>query len=866
MILKKNKMNVLPKVKQYNDHVLTKYQIYNSIFLTLPFDKIYETGTLLPLFHKLCEHSYQKGKKPDEIVKDFFETFLPQSSVEEQNNILFRFIQYIERQVVLFDAIEDAAFSLINNLDGIGSLRNAKEIAVNTKKFKKLKKHLEKFKVMLVLTAHPTQFYPGSVLGIITDLIKAIDNNDLIEIKKLLEQLGITPFFKKEKPTPYDEAVSLVWYMKNIFYEAFGNIADYVSSNILDNKPLKNDLLKLGFWPGGDRDGNPFVTPETTLKVARLLRRSIFSKYRHDLHYLKRRLTFKGIEERIEKIAKKIEENSEKVTDQEFTQEKLLSELMEIRNMLIDKYQSLYLDELDSFINKVSIFGFHFATLDIREDSRVHHKVFLEILKESEKRKLLKLPGDLNKINEVEFLEKLSQINNPLQIDWFKDKDTVKTLKTIENIKIIQEENGEKGMHRYIISNTQSAANVLELLVMLKLTAFPEKIPVDIVPLFETVEDLKNSGQIMQKLYTNPVYVDHLKSRGNKQIIMLGFSDGTKDGGYFMANWSIYKAKEELTRISRKHGIEVIFFDGRGGPPARGGGKSHQFYASLGPEIENKEIQLTIQGQTISSKYGTVKAAQYNIEQLISSGIKNNAFNKQKLSKEQKKILETLARSSYQAYQELKNHPAFLSFLENRTPLKYFSQVNIGSRPVKRSPKEELEFSDLRAIPFVGSWSQMKMNVPGFYGIGTAIKKYKDHKNIDDLKQLYRKSNFFKALIDNSMMSLSKSFFELTSYMKDDPQYGEFWQKIYNEYQLSKQMLLEVSGYRELMENYPVAQLSIKTRENIIMPLLTIQQYALQKIQELKSQKTHNKNLLSVFEKMVVRSMFGNINAARNSV
>ncbi len=857
-------MNTPPKLIRFENHVLSKYQIFNSIFLTLPFDKIYDTGTLLPLFHKLCKQSFREGKKPDEIVKNFFDNFLPHYSIKEQNDMLFRFIQYIERQIVLFDSIEDAAFSLVNNMDGVGSLRSSKEIAVNTGKLEELKKHLEEFKVMPVLTAHPTQFYPGSVLGIITDLIEAIEKNDLVKIKKLLAQLGITPFFKKEKPTPYDEAVSLIWYLKNIFYYAFGNIADYISSNILE-KPLENDLLKLGFWPGGDRDGNPFVTTEITLKVARLLRRSIFSMYWQDIRYLKRRLTFKGIEKKIGKIAKKIEKNTEKNTPDDFSPEELINELLDIRKILIKKYQSLFLDELDSFINKVRIFGFHFATLDIREDSRVHHKVFEDILKELKKRKLFKLPKDFYKKDETKQLEILSQMDMPIQPDWFKETDTVKTLEAIQSIQTIQKENGEKGAHRYIISNTQSAVNVMELFAMLQMGAFGKTIPVDIVPLFETVEDLKNSGEIMQKLYTNPEYLRHLKSREKKQIIMLGFSDGTKDGGYLMANWSIYKAKEMLTRISGEHNIEVIFFDGRGGPPARGGGKAHQFYASLGPEIENKEIQLTIQGQTISSKYGTVEVAQYNIEQLISSGIKNNTFNKQKLSKKQKKILDTLAQDAYTAYQELKKHPAFLPFLENRTTLKYFSKVNIGSRPVKRSKKEKLDFSDLRAIPFVGSWSQLKLNVPGFYGMGTALSKYKAKENLNDLKDLYQKSGFFKALIDNSMMSLAKTFFELTSYMKNDPVYGDFWQKIHKEYRLSRQMLLEVTGFKELMENYPAAKASIQTREDIVLPLLTIQQYALQKVQELKTREHPDKELLEIYEKMVVRSMFGNINAGRNS-
>ena len=194
-------MTSIPKLARFNNNVLSKYQIYNSIFITLPFDTINNTGVLLPLFHKVCEKGFQEGKNPTEIVATFFKKYQENPTEDEKNDLLFRFIQYIERQVVLFDAIEDAAFPIVNNMDGIGTLRNSKEVALLSDKKEALKKHLEEFKVRVVLTAHPTQFYPGSILGIITDLDKAIRNDDLLLIKKLLAQLGKTPFYKKKKPT-----------------------------------------------------------------------------------------------------------------------------------------------------------------------------------------------------------------------------------------------------------------------------------------------------------------------------------------------------------------------------------------------------------------------------------------------------------------------------------------------------------------------------------------------------------------------------------------------------------------------------------------------------------------------------------------
>ena len=196
----------------------------------------------------------------------------------------------------------------------------------------------------------------------------------------------------------------------------------------------------------------------------------------------------------------------------------------------------------------------------------------------------------------------------------------------MQAIKSIQRYNGEQGCNRYIISQCNSALNVMEVLAFYIKRMENQEINIDIVPLFETIEDLQRASGIMKQLYENEAYFSHVKRREKKQTIMLGFSDGTKDGGYLMANWSIYKAKEELTRISKEFDIDVIFFDGRGGPPARGGGKTNKFYASLGKNIANNEIQLTIQGQTVSSNFGTIDAAQYNMEQLINAGITNDLF------------------------------------------------------------------------------------------------------------------------------------------------------------------------------------------------------------------------------------------------
>jgi len=857
----------LTKKERFNDKVLSRFNLYNSIFSTLPYESIAKTGVMLPLFERICIDGYKKSNNPTKIVNDFFATYMSGSDDPEKVSLLFRFIQYIERQVVLFDAVEDASFSQINNLDGRGTLRSLKEEVESKNKKSELKKYLSKFKIRPVLTAHPTQFYPGSVLGIITDLTSAVKNNNLAEIKVLLSQLGKTPFFKNKKPTPYDEAVSLTWYLENVFYNSISNIYKYIKINIFDGKDFDNDIVNLGFWPGGDRDGNPFVTTKITLKTANKLRSDIIKNYYRDIRSLRRRLTFKNIEDKVVEIENRLYKSifNESKTPK-ISLDELKTELNKIKNILINEHNSLFLEELDEIIDKVKIFGYHFASLDIRQDSRIHSSVFNSVFKIAQKNLNKLFPDNYLDLNEEKKIKILSKIKGDISPDLFNDELSVSTLSSIRAMKEIQSNNGEKACNRYIISNNQSALNILEVFTMFRLSNW-ENPTVDIVPLFETVSDLKVASKVMESVYANPVYKNHLKQRNNQQTIMLGFSDGTKDGGYLMANWSILKAKEALTSVSRKHGIKVIFFDGRGGPPARGGGNTHQFYSSMGEFVESDEIQLTVQGQTISSNFGTVQSCQYNLEQLLSSGIQNRVLSdvNNSSSREDKLILDKLANISYKAYTDFKDHPMFVPYLEHVSTIKYYAKTNIGSRPSKRgSADAKFDFSSLRAIPFVGSWSQLKQNVPGFYGVGTALKYYSDRKEFSKIKNLYKSSPFFRTLISNSMMSLTKSFFKLTAYMKNDPQYGEFWLLIYNEYKLTKKLILRLSGFDHLMQNEPANKASIQTREKIVLPLITIQQYALRKIKDIEN-GNHPKKDLSLYEKMVTRSLFGNINASRNS-
>lgn len=842
------------KIEKFRQIVENKFQIYNSLFMSLPYDKMTNIGMLLPFLAEESREGYQQGKSPEEIVEEFFQKHTELETEGQKLELLFKIIQYIERQVVLFDSIEDAAFQQLHSETDSGTVMNMYDRANQDHQLAAIRKKMDDFAIKIVFTAHPTQFYPNAVQRIIHDLRDAIINDSVTQIDTLLQQLGKTPFVNKERPTPLDEALSIIYYLRYVYYQSIGELyrkikQTYGTSNYTPN----TDLIQLGFWPGGDRDGNPFVTADITMKVAEELRISILKDYYGHLKVVRRRLSFRGVSDVLKSVSKSIYDSIFQ-EHARISAAEIISELDKAEKILKEEHNGLFFDVLDDFRDRVKIFGTHFATLDIRQDSRVHQNVIDDIFK-----KVINEDADSKTNDEkIDLLLESGAILNPQDFD---DEMTCETLKSVYNIKTIQENNGERGMHRYIISNSDEVKDVMNVYVMMKLCGYAEEdIHIDIVPLFETMEGLDKSESVMKTLYDHPVYKNHLARRNKKQIIMLGFSDGTKDGGYLKANWQIYTSKEKLTKISEDNGVKVVFFDGRGGPPARGGGKTHDFYASQGKTIANNQIELTIQGQTITSVFGNKDQAKFNFEQLLTAGIENDVFKstRKDLNDKERALISELADISYQKYSDLKAHPMFVPYLQEMSTLEYYGRTNIGSRPSKRGAGSELKFEDLRAIPFVGSWSQLKQNVPGFFGFGFALKTLMDAGRFDEVKELYKGSDFFKTLVLNSMMSMNKTYFPLTYYMRNNPKFGEFWNILFAEFSLSKEMMLELTGYKILMQEEPLNRKSVKIREKIVLPLLSIQQYALIKIQKGEGNRES-------YEKLVMRSLFGNINASRNS-
>ncbi len=842
------------RLEEFKKSVTNKFNIYNSLFLSLPYKNVENVGILIPLLLDQCEKGLKEGKEPQEILEVFFSNFVDIQDERERLDFMFRIVQYVERQVVLYDSVEDSAFPKLQEYSSSLTIKDYFELVNRTKNWDKVSKKLSTFSARIVLTAHPTQFYTPAVLDIIAELRSLIDEDRIHDIDVTLQQLGLTSLINAKKPTPLDEAKNIIYILRNTYYDAVGELYQYVKSNIRDDKFENYDLMKLGFWPGGDRDGNPFVTADITKQVADELRLTLMKCYYNELKDLRKKLTFKGMQGELNGLSGKLYQAMFD-SNAPISYKEIIEYLSAVREKLIADYHELYLDELDQFIDKVHIFKTHFATLDIRQDHSKHTLVVETVLK---KKGFIK--ESIEELKEKELVNLLLREDFKLNPKDFDDEIVKDTIVNIQNLKAIQNKNGADGCNRYIISNSEDIFSVLFVFGLFRWCGWDEKeITFDIVPLFETMNGMDASKEVMQTLFDIPQYKQHLERRRDIHTIMLGFSDGTKDGGYLKANWSILKTKETLSKVCKKNGVSAIFFDGRGGPPARGGGKTHKFYAAQTKDVANHEIQLTIQGQTITSTYGTKEQFIHNSEQLLTAGLSNNLFGKEHtISAAQRKLIEELSELSFDKYDALKQHGKFIPYLENRSTLKYYTKANIGSRPGKRGNKKQLTLSDLRAISFVGSWSQLKQNVPGYFGLGSAIQQMKEEGRLNEVKKLYKEVPFFKALMLNSMMSLAKSNFNLTSYMKDDPEFGDFWNILHDEFQLSKKMLLQISGLKILMEDEAVSRESVKIREKIVLPLLVIQQNALYHI-------TQNSEYKELYEKIVTRSLYGNINASRNS-
>ncbi|MEJ2055580.1 MAG: phosphoenolpyruvate carboxylase, partial [Calditrichaceae bacterium] len=449
-------MNNKPfKIREFEKTVKNKFDVYNSLFLNLPFQGISNIGVLLPLMQRFCKEGLEAGNDPVEILDSFFNTHANLKSEDEKIDFMFKVIQYIERQIVLYDSVEDAAFSYLRQFDDDLSLTDYFHLSEGKQNTDGIEEKLSTFSARIVLTAHPTQFYTHSILDIIDRLRKYISENNINEIDIALQQLGLTSLINSKKPTPLDEAKNIIYYLRNVYYDAIGKLYSNIKRNIFNSQYDNPNIIQIGFWPGGDRDGNPYVTSDTTMNVADELRMTLMKCYYNDIKNLERKLTFRKVEDIIAGLRSRLYitmfDPSELISYDE-----LIEPLHKIRKLLQHDYNGLYLEELNDIIDKVRIFKTHFAVLDIRQNHKIHKEIVEKILKNENR-----IQKSLDELDQDELVSILVKEKFDISADQFEDNVQNDTVRVINLLKTIQKKNGEEGCNRYVISHSEDIYAVL---------------------------------------------------------------------------------------------------------------------------------------------------------------------------------------------------------------------------------------------------------------------------------------------------------------------------------------------------------------------------------------------------------------------
>ena len=379
---------------------------------------------LIPLLQNACRLGLEAGNDPLEILDSFFSTHKNIKSEQEKIDFMFRVIQYVERQIVLYDSVEDAAFTQLQTLFSNLTLKDYIHL-LETKKDGDTVDKLSSYSTRLVFTAHPTQFYPPSVLDIIAQLKLLITKNDINKIDLTLQQLGLTSLINPTKPTPFIEAKNIIYFLRNVYYDAVIELYSNIKKNLKNSSFDNPNIIQFGFWPGGDRDGNPFVTSEVTNNVADELRMNLMKCYYRDVKILEKKLTFRKVEDTVAKLRAQLYVTMfDPTKTMQF--EEIVNPLYSIKESLINNYNGLYLEELESLIDKVKIFKTHFAALDIRQNHVVHKQTIEEILKKENL-----ITNSLDELHRDDLISILLQKEIRVHADQFEEvivKDTIRTI------------------------------------------------------------------------------------------------------------------------------------------------------------------------------------------------------------------------------------------------------------------------------------------------------------------------------------------------------------------------------------------------------------------------------------------------------
>ena len=766
----------------------------------------------------------------------------------------------------------------------------------------------------LVMTAHPTEATRRAVLDIhkrIAADVMELDNPTLTyrEREKLTEKLmnevlilWQTDELRDRKPTVIDEVKNGLYYFDETLFDAIPSVYEELERCLTKYYPEKKwhvpSYLRFGSWIGGDRDGNPSVTSDVTWQTLTLHRQLAVQKYEEQLREMMSMLSFStnlvsvtdellaSIEQdrsvinnkttdlwrnptepyrvkiafMIEKLSNTVDPESAEGAPYYSSPEELMVDLRIIDRSLRNHYADYFADTyLAKLMRQVELFGFHLMTLDIRQHSQEHENAMTEVL---HKLGIVDNYSELSEDEKIKVLVKLLEDQRPLTSHHIEySASTRECLDVYEVVAKAQKEFGTNCITSYLISMTEAVSDMLEVMVFAKevgLFRIDEEgnviCTIQAVPLFETIEDLHAAPAIMKQLFEIPMYRKAVAARGNMHEIMLGYSDSNKDGGAITANWELRIALKSITKAAGEYDVKLKFFHGRGGSLGRGGMSLNRSILAQPPHTVGAGIKITEQGEVLSSRYSLQGIASRSLEQATWALITNAFLAKYpdqapQVEKEWEEISAEISETALNKYQDLIfRDPDFLTFLKESTPLQEVGELNIGSRPSKR--KNSDRFEDLRAIPWVFSWTQSRYLLPAWYAAGTALQQYVsgDEKKLATLQTMYEKFPFFHSLINNLQMALAKADMQIASQyatmIKDDSVRERIFTQIEKEFKLTSELILKITNQNEILDNVPVIQESIKLRNPYVDPLSYLQVQLLQELRAIRETGNDDQELL----------------------
>lgn len=710
------------------------------------------------------------------------------------------------------------------------------------------------------------------------------------DLRDQIQILWKTDEVRVHKPSVEDEIRNSLFYFRECLFDAVPRVYRYLERAVRrvygDADIQPPSLLQFGSWIGGDRDGNPFVKPATTSFALRMHMREVLCEYLRRIEELHSKLTYSSrlvqlsrafldsLEDDVRRFPGIFGEHPNRFSHEPYrrklhimrsrlrdnlqltdariehpesanpahwparyeSEQQLLDDLRLIEQSLVSHGDhNIARGDLLDLIRLVKTFGFFLQHLDIRQESTRHTDAVAELCRQ--------LPGqpDYRALDEQQRIELLCRLLNQPRTAIERgslSEDTEETLQVLDVMVDMRDEVSADAFGTYVISMTHSASHILELMWLASLCGLAGRNGEDwychirISPLFETIEDLAHVEQVLTRLLDRAVYRDLLKASGNLQEIMLGYSDSCKDGGILASAWHLYEAQQKIIRITAAHGVECRLFHGRGGTLGRGGGPTHDAIVAQPAGTVHGQIKFTEQGEVLSYKYSNEETAVYELTMGITGLLKasrNVVQEHRDDSGEHAEVMNALATQGEQAYRDLIDRtPGLLDYFYAATPVTEIGLLNIGSRPSHRK-KQDRSKGSIRAIPWVFGWAQSRHTLPAWYGIGSALQAYteRDAGNMEKLRALYREWPFFRALLSNTQMSLTKSEMDIaqqyTALAENQESAQAIYARIREEHDRTVDMVRKVAGVHILLEETPTLALSLSRREPYLDPLNHIQ-------------------------------------------